>query len=291
MMNEQHLALMDNLSLLALGELDAAQSAELHAHLEVCEFCRREFEEISGGVALLALTASGPAAPQRSRDRVLREIGVSAPPPVAANTSHQHAAERDEEPVMIEHPVRRAAQFTSMRRPWWSFAPAFAAVLVAIFAILLWTNNASLRRQLETAQRVATEAQKQLADAELSLSNAQLVNQAMTDPQVQKVTLVSAQEKPQPGARAMYMPERKALVLIAQNLAPVPSDKAYELWILPKNGGAPVAAGTFRPDAHGSAMMTQTNLGSTPDAKGFAITVERAEGSAAPTSPILLAGE
>jgi anti-sigma-K factor RskA len=52
-----------------------------------------------------------------------------------------------------------------------------------------------------------------------------------------------------------------------------------------------MAAGVFKPDEHGNAMMMDHKMPEGVEAKAFAITVEKEEGSDKPTSPIVLMGE
>ena len=83
---------------------------------------------------------------------------------------------------------------------------------------------------------------------------------------------------------------RGGLIFQASNLDPLPLNKAYELWVIPANGKAPIPAGTFRPDATGSASLVLPPLPTGVPAKAFGVTVERAEGSETPTAPIILSG-
>ncbi|MGA7857108.1 MAG: anti-sigma factor, partial [Terracidiphilus sp.] len=62
------------------------------------------------------------------------------------------------------------------------------------------------------------------------------------------------------------------------------------LWVIPANGNAPIPAGLFRPDAAGNASVVLPPLPKGVPAKAFGVTVEKAEGSATPTAPIILAG-
>jgi len=78
-------------------------------------------------------------------------------------------------------------------------------------------------------------------------------------------------------------------VFLASNLPELPPQKTYELWLIPTNG-APIPAGLFRPDAHGSAAVVKPPLPSGVEAKTFAITVEPGSGSAAPTSTPVMVG-
>jgi anti-sigma-K factor RskA len=71
----------------------------------------------------------------------------------------------------------------------------------------------------------------------------------------------------------------------------VPAGKAYELWILPASGSAPIAAGTFTPDRRGNGAVIFPQLPLDVQAGGFAITVEEAKGSDKPTSPVILSGQ
>jgi anti-sigma-K factor RskA len=68
-----------------------------------------------------------------------------------------------------------------------------------------------------------------------------------------------------------------------------PSQKAYELWLIPTSG-APIPAGVFKPDAHGSATVVNPPLPSGVEAKAFAITIEPESGSTTPTMPIVMLG-
>jgi anti-sigma-K factor RskA len=69
----------------------------------------------------------------------------------------------------------------------------------------------------------------------------------------------------------------------------LPVQKAYELWLIPTTG-APIPAGVFKPDAHGSATVVEPPLPAGADAKAFAITVEPEQGSTTPTMPIFMSG-
>ena len=62
-----------------------------------------------------------------------------------------------------------------------------------------------------------------------------------------------------------------------------------ELWLIPTTG-APIPAGVFKPDAHGSASVVNPPLPPGVEAKAFAITVENEAGSATPTMPIVMMG-
>ena len=73
-------------------------------------------------------------------------------------------------------------------------------------------------------------------------------------------------------------------------MGPLPENKTYELWVIPANGSAPIAAGLFRSDAAGSASLVLPQFQAGVEAKAFGVTIERAEGSATPTLPIILAG-
>jgi anti-sigma-K factor RskA len=121
-------------------------------------------------------------------------------------------------------------------------------------------------------------------------ARARQVLDVLSSPEAQRATLVAAHTTPVPTGHAVYLPNRGALVFTASNLAPLPANKTYELWVIPANGTAPVAAGTFQPDARGMASVLLPSLPRGIQAKAFGVTMENSGGATTPTLPILLAG-
>jgi anti-sigma-K factor RskA len=128
-------------------------------------------------------------------------------------------------------------------------------------------------------------------DAENARELAELRKIAMPimDPAAERVTLVAAKTPPQPQGKAYYMKNRSGLVFMASNMPPLPSEKAYELWLIPMTG-SPIPAGMFKPDARGNATVVNPPLPAGVEAKAFAVTMEDEAGSPAPTSPVLMSG-
>lgn len=249
-----HQQTTEDLVLYALRELPSEQASEMQRHLDDCPECRRELDAINSDMALLALSTVASAAPQRARQRLLN--AVKAEP-------------------------RRARTFV-MRRPWWTFVPSFAAVLVAAFGLMLWRENVSLRHRLEAAQQKSD-------DIEGALQRSKLVLDALTSPQSTHFALVATKAQPVPEGRASYMQETGTLVFTAQHLQPLPPEKTYQMWLIPANGSAPMPCGTFKPDNSGTATLVMSNMENvTP--KMFAVTIEAEGGSETPTMPIVMAG-
>ena len=92
----------------------------------------------------------------------------------------------------------------------------------------------------------------------------------------------------QPAGRAVYLADRGSLIFQANNLARLPENKTYELWLIPANGSAPMPAGLFRPDAAGNASVVLPPLPKGVQAKTFAVTIEKLSGSDTPTAPLVL---
>lgn len=259
---KDHSEYEEMLALYAIGALnDAEECPELEAHLRSCAECRNELAALRGDAALLALSAVGPAPPQAARQRLM-----------AAITSQP-----------AKRPLGQRVVIGVLRPGWLSFAPVFAALLLAVFSLLLWRSNLRLQTKLE-------QTQAQLKEQSSELQKAQAIVKLLHDPDTMQITLVAAAQLPKPHVKTFYSPKMGRLILVASNLEQLPPQKMYELWLLPANGGAPMPCGMFNPNPKGDAMMDHSLSAAGIEAKGFAITVEPASGSTVPTPPIQFSG-
>ncbi len=256
----EHEQFGEDLTLYAINALTGEERANLEKHLATCASCRLELEQLRGDGALLALSTTGPKPPLRSRQRLLDAVAKEIPAPRAKGARE------------MGHP----------RRSWWGVLGWAATAAVLVFAASLWKENSALRSELGTWRSLASQQ-------ELELGHARDVVATLTDSDVQRVTLVAVKTPPQPQGKAFYLRNRSSLLFIANNLPPLPPQKAYELWLIPVQG-APIPAGVFKPDAHGSATMVNPPLPAGAEAKAFAITVENEAGATLPTMPIVMMG-
>ncbi len=256
----------EELASYAMQSLPVEESASIRAHLQSCAECRNELAQVCGDLALLGLAVEQQPLPEGARERFLNRIASS--PTVKAG---EKLAEVTPMPVKS---TRRGASF---------WVPWVAAAAMAIVAISLGVQNKALNDELDLESNLV----KNLA---AQASKAQQVLEVLTAPSAQRVTLTEGKTPAQPSAKATYLPERGGLILLATNLKPLPADKAYELWVIPANGKAPVPAGVFRPDAVGTANLVLPPLPAGIEAKAFGITIEKASGADSPTSPIILSG-
>lgn len=254
-MNE-HEQYAEDLALHALNALRGEDRARVDAHLATCATCRVELEQLRADTALLALSAAGPRPPQRARQRLLDAL-----------------AREPRLPKVVPTPPRRS---------WWGVLGWAAAAVVLVFALSLWKEDQVLKASLASASSAAAESAREMEEL-------RKIAAPILDPEAQRVTLVSARTPPQPQGKAFYLRNRSSLVFLANNMPALPPQKAYELWLIPING-APIPAGVFKPDAHGSASVVNPPLPPGTEAKAFAITVENEAGATSPTMPIVMMG-
>ncbi|UWZ83154.1 anti-sigma factor [Occallatibacter riparius] len=260
----------DDLALYAMRALSPEEAAQVRAHVDACAECREELAALSGDLAAVAMSVEQQELPAGARERFLNRIAAdartdsqSAPTPAARGSV-----------VSIDSAPRRSA------RPSWIAWGAVAAMLVIAAGLELRVRF--LRGQVALQARVIE--QQQQANAK-----AQMVMDLLKDPTAQHVMLTAAKSKPAPMAKTVYMASKGALLMQASNLDPLPSNKTYELWVIPMKG-APMPAGMFKPDAAGNASVVMPDMPKGIEAKAFGVTIENAGGSATPTMPIVLAG-
>jgi len=237
----------EDLALLALGSLEGDPRAELEKHLETCSSCRRELERLRGDTALMAMSAGGARPPQRSRQRLLEAIA--------------------KEPRGVSSGAPRAKGFQ-----WWTALGWAAAAVLLLVVIQMRQANRALRESVASLGSL-------MGQQTIELENARRVMDTLTGEDAQKVILVAKKTPPEPQGKAFYLRRKNSLVFLASNLTPLPPEKIYELWLFPTSGGPPIAAGLFKPDAHGSATVVNPPLPAGVEAKAFAVTLEPESGS------------
>lgn len=248
-----HQQFTEDLALFAVGALEGPEKDALEEHLKGCVACQSELQQLRSDAALLALSTLGPVPSARSRQRLLKTI----------------ARER-REPAGVP---RKSA--------WWLLLPYAVSTALIVVAAFLWNESRSLKRTLVSLEQRHSEMEKQLQVAQ------DLVN-TLTSAESKHITLAPVKALPQPQGRAYYLSSSGHLIFLANNLAPLPSNKVYELWLIPSSG-SPMPAGVFQPDSRGMATIVNPPLPAGVEAKAFAITIEPIGGSPAPTSqPIML---
>ena len=179
-------------------------------------------------------------------------------------------------------PVIAMPRRSSSTAAWWLAA---AAALLFVLAVI---DDARLRQQREDLRSRTTQLSAELATARRDAARRDLRVRVLESDDV-KVLFLGGKD-PQPSARAKVFWSEKAKtgMLLAGNLAPLPADKQYELWVFAE--GKPVAAGVFDVDASGRALFESTTLSGVSAAQNFAVTIEPRGGVPQPTGPIVLVG-
>lgn len=251
-----HAQFAEDLALYAMGALDDKACPELQAHLGTCGECRRELEALRADMAMLALTASGPQPPQRARQRLMEALTQS-------------------------REVKPTGTLGRLWPRWLTLVPAALALLLAVF-------STGLLLEVQRLKDANAKLLRDLHEEQLNSAQAREIVAMLKDPKAQQMTLVGAKRLPQPQVKTIYVQDKGHVLLIANNLAELPGNKCYELWLLPANGGPPMPAGVFKTDWRGHSLMLHPMKRAGINAKSFAITIEPEEGSTAPTSEILM---
>jgi anti-sigma-K factor RskA len=267
----------------ALGALDAAERRALEAHLSSCAECRAELDQWQGTAAALAYAAPPGEPSPDLRGRILQDArsrprvkpGASARPASAESSARAPEASETSE-------ARKVLPFAPARRRW--SAPAiigalaaglaFAALALSIF--LLWQRN--VRQQAELAQ-----LRERLDQTQSELARAREMQAPLASPDAQATMLAGTKAAPRAHAMLAFDKRTGRTMLLAYDLPPAPEGKAYQLWFIAD--GHVMPGGVFTPDARGHAELRDQmpDEGLKAPSAIFAVTLEPAGGTRAPT--------
>jgi anti-sigma-K factor RskA len=173
---------------------------------------------------------------------------------------------------------------------WWPAALAAAAVVgLGVGVLLTRTQLERLRDRTVALRGDVDRAQQEVAQLQEALVEARAVRDLLAHPE-SRLTILAGLE-PAPGARGrvLWNAATREAILLASGLGKAPAGKAYEIWVIGASK-RPVPAGVFQPGPDGSAVVALPRVEDTARPSTFAVTVEPAAGSAAPTGDIVLAG-
>ncbi len=241
----------------SLGILEAAEQAELARHLaEGCPTCEALLRDLRGAATAMAAGVRPVTPPAALRRSILDSLGPARVPagrPVSAS-------------------------------PWaWRvFAAAAALLLVAV-----GLDDARQRRQGEEMRSQSAALAGRLQSAETALAERVLRARVLESDDVQMMLLGGKGPQPDARARVFWSPRARRGILVASNLAALPADRQYELWVF--LDGKPVNAGVFDVDGSGRALFESTELPAS-GAQNCAVTIEPRGGLPAPSGPVVLVG-
>lgn len=268
-------------ALAAAGAATGTERAELdHLAAEDPEV-RQLVREMGDAAALMALALDEPAAPDRVLESVRQRVRGRTPATGAPVVERERTG-----PVV---PIERGRR--GKPSPAMVAAVALPLAAAAAFA-LLWLrergenedaaeNLAGLEKKLDEAERRERLAAGAMVAAEKKLEQLRGSLEAMATPHLQLATVTGAAPEKRT-IKVLRDPENRRWVVMAFDLPPLPSDKDYQLWLMPDKGD-PVPAGLLVPGPGNTQFGTIAIPSSVTNIKGAAISLEPKGGSPAPT--------
>ncbi len=249
----QHDDLAELLPDFAIGALSDGDLWRVEAHLESCPRCRAEFTGL-----LEVMSAIAPVAPPSFDTR--RVLFARAGHPLLETAPPE--APRPLVTVPRETPAEPARVVRLPARLAW-----FALTAAAVALLLLGGWNLWLQRELGD--------QDELIALVAEPGNAY----PLTDSEI-----------PTEASAIFYVDrQRDQALLTAQNLPSLASDQRYQVWLFTE-AGQRVSGGSFVPETDGTVALAVDPAEPLSTYWAVGVSTEPAEGSDAPTSPLLLGG-
>ncbi len=261
-MTNGHPTREEDFDLYALGALEGDEKRAIETHVASCSDCARGLAEARGRVAMLALAAPPLTPSPNVKARLMQQVRDTAP------SAPPSRAAREPE---------RAGGFFGRS---WTAVLVPVGIALAIAAVVLWTQNRRLDQQV-AALHIDMEQQRQ------QLEQARQVADLITARDTMVVPLSPQPGMPKGTAQVMYN-QKMGMLMYEGELEPAPSNKSYQLWLVPAQGN-PISAGVFSPgNDKANHFMVKLPEGVTP--KAFAVTLEPVGGRPQPTGPKVLVG-
>jgi hypothetical protein len=261
----------DDLIQYALGTLPEIQLGTLTAHISMCNQCRDELMRTQVDLASYAAIQPLSELPTGARERFMAQIAGGATESkfaqMATNSRIFRATKAFKEWLETPMPLK-----------------ILSGALAAAMLFLAYDDAGHIHqiRQLLPEMKRFENATAELDELKEFLRGGNVQQVSLHDrPVVNK----------SPEGHAIYAPATGRLIFTATGMGAPPAGKAYELWLLPASGAAPIPAGVFTPDIQGNAAVIFPKIPVNVQAGGFGVTLEDAAGSQKPTSPILLSGQ
>lgn len=252
----------------ALSALDNADDRLLSEHLASCLECQHELESWASIAASLALGAKAEEPSPQVRERILKEI-QSEQNKGGSNPNESGKVIRFAAPAKRDISFLRSIVLIAA-------ALAFLALMVSVFVLL--------QREQQARSQVAR-LSSQLNSLQEQLSNNGELLSFFTTPGTTFIELSPTNAVR--GAHAILAYDKAGHTMLAANDLPMaPSGKEYQLWYIA--GSKPVPRGTFTTDQNGKVLVRDQLPPTFQAGAVFAITLEPAGGSPAPTSEVLL---
>lgn len=231
----------DLLGAYALDAVDFAERTAVESHLAACDECARELVELRDSLTRMAVSELTPVDPSPQFTAAVF-AAVDAAAPVAARLGVRGELAR----------LRDYLRGAALRR--FALAAAAAVVLAASVGVVLQTR---VNAERDRADRIT---------AVLAAPDARLVSAPAADGGT--VTIA-------------YSRSRGQAVVTASDLAGIPDDRAYQLWLI--KDGTPTSVGLLASGAADGVRLIEDVTG----AQTLGVTNEPAGGSPAPTLPLV----
>lgn len=253
----------------ALGDADAAECREVERNAARFPDVKAELVSIRATLETYA-TAHSVRPPSRLKSQIWERINAEV------NRSGSAVASNG---IAEKTAVGRDTKIIDIGRYKTMLAAASIALLVSLGAnFYLYSRWNETSSRLSSLQSEQTELAKQFDVKRASLEQTQQQLALIAKPSVRPVTLQGTPANADALATVYWDKTTNDVFLLANRMAPPPSDKQYQLWAIVD--GKPVDAGVF--DVGAEAFVFQ-KMKSFPQAQAFAVTVEPRGGSATPT--------
>lgn len=258
----QHDEIAELLPDFAIGALDDGDLWRVEAHLDSCARCQAELDQLLDLIGVL----SPVALPDASIKQLLfarAGLPLSAPtilPPAQEPRSVQSPA------PMRPSPARPLVYMQHAHPARIALVAAVVAFLV-LGGLVLGAWSVLQQQKLDDQREIVAlltdpEAAHRLTDSEVAT-----------------------------GASATFYadPDHDQALLVARDLPPLNNGERYEIWLFAESGTR-VAGGLFTPNSNGSALTIVDPAEPISTYWAVGVSVEPGDGSAAPTSPLILGG-
>ena len=221
----------EDLDLYALGALDGEEKQTLEAHLRDCPYCQ---QQLRGGAAAHGADGSGCAS---GGSASAGEVGADG----------QSAGREANE---MRSGITQTGPSKTRKKRWglrFSLGFGLATAVLAFATYELAKQDLDRGKQLE-------QLQAQLSQDAAAL---QAMGQVTGAPDSAQITLLQQPNGP-PGQAHMLYNARMGLGVYSGQIAPAPSGKSYQLWLVPASG-APVSAGLVDANQQNGAVVVQVS--------------------------------